>query len=214
MSPVQQGQFVQQLKLDQKRIWDHWFNRSRRFSTSELLKVYRGPFLKAVNQISAERKPRFRVDPRLLEKASQRGELVVFNPYPVLELLSDVRSRGYCRIDGDELIRRIAAHKGKRPMVIQSIPYCKESQDMQIRTQNQLTALLAERVRVRKASVSRFLHELTALAHEQLENFGKFKLEGIGTISRGTSRKPIKFTPSTTLKVKAKGAEHLRRRPA
>jgi nucleoid DNA-binding protein len=215
-SSADREQFVRDLHLQHHEIWRTWFeaHQRRRFSESELKKVYKDPFLDSVNRVSKTWEPRFPPDLRLRRKATQHGELVVFDRRPVYHVLPQAAFRGFRRIDGDDLIRQVSGHKGDRPLTL-SIPYCvdEEFQGMtrlrnaeakrkptKIRTQGQLAALLAERLGLSKAASAHFLHQITSVAHEQLHSFGKFKIEGIGTIFlKKTARKPVKFAPSTTL---------------
>ena len=214
-SSNQQQEYLKGLKQGQNELWYPWFktHRRRAWKPDELLGLYRGPFLEAVKQFK-NWKSKIPLDQRLRGKAERYSELIVFKePHPSYQNLPKASFRGFRHIDGDELINQIADHKGKERLVL-NIPYLvnEESPDMKqkqqksagpekIRSQVQLAALLAGKLGLTKASTSRFFSQLPVLVAEQLRLFGKFKIQGVGTIRfRGTAaRRPIAFEPSEVL---------------
>jgi nucleoid DNA-binding protein len=185
--------------------WEEWVEKDKknhRWTVKELLEMYKGPFHGAVKKhFRSGRKPKYPIDQRLKGKARHYGELVVFKkPFPILEKEPQAAFLGVCHIDGDKLIDQIANHRGKKALV-PKIYYC-NGELQQIATKKELVTWLTQELHVSSACAARFLDEMAQTTRDQLEEFNKFKLPGIGTIRLKEKRgqKKITFYPFKTLR--------------
>jgi nucleoid DNA-binding protein len=192
------------LQEENLKSWENWFNNRRidRWDVEELLEVYKGPFREAVKKGHDAWTIKYPIDPRLNGKASNCGELIVFNkPYLTLKKAPQASFEGLWHIDGDKLIEQIASHTRKQAL-IPTIYFCKANRRYDMQSQNIVTkqdfaARLAEELHVNKACATSLLDKISEKAREQLQQFQKFKLPGIGTIHLKTTRsgKKIVFSP-------------------
>lgn len=212
----QQRASIEDLRRRQIQLWDPWIpiNRPRGWTVDGLMKAYAEPFLTAVKKCHAAWNPKHLIDHRLRGRATQSGELVVFDrPFPIYESSPRASFRGARRINGNELIQQIAGRRNKAQLTLR-VNYCAAEASMkgmlgkvrggeprQIVTKGQLTARLGEDLHESKASCIRLLNKLSQMAQEQVHCFGKFKLPGIGTIFvRGKKdRKRIRFTAAKAI---------------
>jgi len=204
-------EILQRIQRENQESMDEWvkYKRNHKWKVKELLEMYKGPFYDAVEtHFRSDRQPKYPIDPRLKSKASNYGDLIVFKkPFPILEKAPRAAFRGICHIDGDKLIDQIANHKGKKAL-IPTIHFCiakaTPSRPLrQIVTKMELATLLARELHVSNACATRFLDRLSLKTLEQLQDFQKFKLPGIGTIRLQGKKghKKIKFYPAKAIQL-------------
>jgi len=208
--------FVRYLARDQRKGWKAWFKKSRPrpWTLPGLMGVYAGPFLEAVKECHVGWKPKHLMDSRLRGKASQRGELVVFKePFPTYRSSPKASFRGALRVDGNGLVKQIAAHKNGQRLILK-VPYCgeeevlnmtskgeKKGQPKRIATKGQLAVLLGDDLHESKATTIKLLNKMRQVAQEQLRDYNRFKIPGIGTIRihGKKDRRRIKFIPAKAI---------------
>jgi len=203
-------EILQRIKKENQESWKGWvkYKRKHKWNVQDLLERYKGPFYEAVKtHFRPDRQPKYPIDPRLRSKASNHGELIVFKkPFPILEKAPQAAFKGICHIDGDKLIDQIAKHMGKKALV-PTIYFCKAKESpsrplQKIVTKEELATWLAQELHVSKACATRFLDKVSLKAREQLQDFQKFKLPGIGTLrlQGKKARKKIKFSPAKAIR--------------
>jgi nucleoid DNA-binding protein/DNA-binding transcriptional MerR regulator len=203
-SGTSEEKVLDRLQRENQESMDEWikYKRNHKWKLKELLEMYKGPFHDAVKKhFRSDRQPKYPIDPRLKGKARHYGELVVFKkPFPILEKEPQAAFLGVCHIDGDKLIDQIANHRGKKALV-PKIYYC-NGELQQIATKKELVTWLTQELHVSSACAARFLDEMAQTTRDQLEEFNKFKLPGIGTIRLKEKRgqKKITFYPFKTLR--------------
>lgn len=197
-----QQEILKEIQVENEKAWKKWldYKKSHKWNIQDLIEQYRGPFYESVKKLFGIWKLKYPIDPRLIGKASNFGELIVFKrPFPILERSPQAAFKGVCRIDGDKLIDQIAIYDKKRPMIV-TLYYCGKSkcpEEMPIKTKEQLTTCLAQELHLSRAYAGRFLDKISQKAKEQLQHFGYYKLPGIGTIRVHGKKDPkIKLFPA------------------
>ena len=152
------------------------------------------------------------VPPELADHAVRRGCMVALDrPYPIYRRMPGASFRGILRIDGDEMIRRIAATyeppeagAASRLDRLVNIPNCDLLKPGQTgkRNQAQLVAVLSQDLKVNPIMTRRFLEALEGRIEQDLVERGSLILPRVGTffIREKNGRKLVKFRPSTVLK--------------
>lgn len=145
-----------------------------------------------VDEVVVDRASKAWVPSSLRGKATVRGELVLFNDPPLFEKQPRASFRSLAHIDGGHLLAQIAAEV-PRP----SIRACRHRAG--VTTQQEVIAVLAERSHANKAFARQLLGELAHLAREELDEFGEFRLPGMGTLKRGKDGR-VRFRAYKALK--------------
>ena len=152
------------------------------------------------------------VPQQLAGHAVKRGCVVALKrPYPIFRRMPRTAFRGIWRIDGDELIKRLAAtyepredDDASRLDRLVKIPNCSLREPGQTGklTQAQLVAALSQELQVNQTLTSQFLGSLELLIGRELNERGSVTLPRVGTFSirEKNGRKLVKFRPSTVLK--------------
>lgn len=151
----------------------------------------RAVFNAVVDEIAIRRTRRARVPRSLRGRAHVRGELVLFDDPPLFEQRPQAQFRGLAHIDGDRLLAQIV--KGVRKPAIHS---CRHRSG--VTTQQEVVAVIAERAHANKAFAGEVLTELSALAHEELKDYGEFRVPGMGTLKLGKGGE-VRFHPYRSL---------------
>lgn len=131
-----------------------------------------------VDEVPHPRHAATRIPPALRGKATVREELVLFDHPPLFERQPRAAFRSLAHIDGERLLLEIS--KGVERPAIRS---CRHRSG--VTTQQEVAAVLAERSHANKAFARQLLSELAHLAREELDEFGEFRLPGMGTLKRG-----------------------------
>jgi nucleoid DNA-binding protein len=170
----------------------------------ELRQSERQPFRKIAKRIAASQS----IDIGAKAKAFSRAEgaLVVFDkPYPFRRAPS-AAFRGFLRVDGDELLRRVAAHNGgKQPTAERyTLPYCGEetARPGKAARTSQLATEMAHDLRMNVANARRVLGWLAATIQRELAQNELIRLTDIGTlrVRKKGDRKLVKFKASSVLR--------------
>jgi hypothetical protein len=110
-------QLVAEIKRENDRRWNAYLKRRRageELTIDDLANTYYGLFQTAVALHRSDR-PRHERDHRLVGKATQHHELVVFDdPMPVYEAYPDVFFQNAIRVDGEMIIESVARHAGRK----------------------------------------------------------------------------------------------------
>ena len=118
------------------------------------------------------------VPPCLRGRATTRGELVLFDTPPVVERRPRASFRSLARVDGDDIVRQVAAGVGKV-----GVQLYRPRGRGGCMTWAGVTAALAGRCGVSAAAVHAVLDGLAAIAREELERNqdASFRLQNLGT---------------------------------
>ena len=138
--------------------------------------------------------------PCLRGRATVQGDLILFDKPPVVERRPLASYRGLARVDGDDIIRQVAG--GARKVRLQLHQQRGKGGSM---TWDGVTAALAGRCGLTKASVHAVLDGLAAMAREEIERGpdASFRLQNLGTFRwRRTRAQPdaLVFEPAQAMK--------------
>lgn len=143
-------------------------------------------FNEVVDEVTRERGSRTRVPAALRGKASVHGELVLFDDPPLFEKHPQAWFRPLEHIDGDDLFAQIAAGAPKV-----SVHGCHRRAGAM--SQQEVIAVLAERMEANKAFTERLLTELAELAREELRTYEKFRVPGLGMLKEADGQLRLEF---------------------
>lgn len=135
----------------------------------------------------------------------QRGGMVVFwKPYPTYRHLPQAAFRGFMRVDGDDLLRRISGtYAGARAGDL-ALPYPKTppAGPRGKKSKQQLVDDLAEELQASRAFTEQIWESFLGTIAGELERGRPVTLRNLGRfeVTESQGRKQVKFRPSETLK--------------
>ena len=164
-------------------------------------------FREAANKVLGAKTDWAEIPAAFERHAHARGSLVVFDePYPVFHMWPTTEIRGMVRLDGDELLERIAhTYDGEGAGREVELPYCAddETPDVDTKPKSWWVNEMSSELQVNKELANKVLDWLGEKVTEQLRSGTRAKLQDIGSIwvkIKKGRKVGVKFNPSKKLK--------------